>query len=301
MTDSTADVAPLTPEELEQARKIAEKEAAAIAAHDGAVVNVEHLMEYVDEQKAEGNAAFRRGAAGRSEALAAWQRALDACAQCDGKPMRREDIAVVLAARSVLHSNRGQALIDGEWWHRAVKELDHAVRIDPSNAKALWRRYRCQKHLKKWAEAEADLEALQAPQLQAAAGPLLASAGLGPEELARTRAELKAKREAADAEAEETYEERYEEAAHKGIEALRERFEEVTKENGLHGNKEFAAEIAEMLTRDGDENAHARTTQHLANVYQLDEDDAAIIMEWLQKAKLMSDELHSGGNTFDDI
>jgi len=75
----------------------------------------------------------------------------------------------------------------------------------------------------------------------------------------------------------------------------------VTKENGLHGNKEFAAEIAEMLTRDGDENAHARTTQHLANVYQLDEDDAAIIMEWLQKAKLMSDELHSGGNTFDDI
>ena len=31
------------------------------------------------------------------------------------------------------------------------------------------------------------------------------------------------------------------------------------------------------------------------------EDDAAIIMEWLQKAKLMSDELHSGGNTFDDI
>ena len=56
-----------------------------------------------------------------------------------------------------------------------------------------------------------------------------------------------------------------------------------------------------MLTRDGDENAHARTTQHLANVYQLDEDDAAIIMEWLQKAKLMSDELHSGGNTFDDI
>ena len=122
-----------------------------------------------------------------------------------------------------------------------------------------------------------------------------------PEELARTRAELKAKREAADAEAEETYEERYEEAAHKGIEALRERLpEEVTKENGLHGNKEFAAEIAEMLARDGDENAYARTTQHLANVYQLDEDDAAIIMEWLQKAKLMSDELHSGGNG-DDI
>ena len=47
--------------------------------------------------------------------------------------------------------------------------------------------------------------------------------------------------------------------------------------------------------------ALTRTTQHLANVYQLDEDDAAIIMEWLQKAKLMSDELHSGGHTFDDI
>ena len=85
----------------------------------------------------------------------------------------------MLAARSVLHSNRGQALIDGEWWHRAVKEPT-TRRIDPSNAKALWRRYRCQKHLKKWAEAEADLEGpLRAPQLQAAAGPL-ASAGLGP-------------------------------------------------------------------------------------------------------------------------
>ena len=46
--------------------------------------------------------------------------------------------------------------------------------------------------------SEPDLEALQAPQLQAAAGPLLASAGLGPEELARTRAELKASMEEAD-------------------------------------------------------------------------------------------------------
>jgi len=56
-------------------------------------------------------------------------------------------------------------------------------RIDPTNAKALWRRYRCHCHLKAWAEAEADLEALLAPELQEATGPLLAGAGLGPDQL----------------------------------------------------------------------------------------------------------------------
>ena len=42
-----------------------------------------------------------------------------------------------------------------------------------------------------------------------------------------------------------------EDAASAGIIALRERFEEVTKRNGLHGNTELAGEIAEMVTRPG--------------------------------------------------
>ena len=49
------------------------------------VVNAAHLMQYVDEQREEGNAAFKAGRT--SEALAAWQRALDAIAQCEGRPM----------------------------------------------------------------------------------------------------------------------------------------------------------------------------------------------------------------------
>ena len=95
-----------------------------------AVVNVAHLMAYVDEQREEGNAAFKKKQ--HAEALAAWQRALDACEQADGKPMRVEDVQTVLRVRSVLHSNRGQALIEQEWWRRAVKELSEAVRIDPT-------------------------------------------------------------------------------------------------------------------------------------------------------------------------
>ena len=62
------------------------------------------------------------------------------------------------------------------------------MRIDPTNAKALWRRYRCHRHLAGqvreesdladakvlWAAAQADLEALSAPELQEVwAWPLL--------------------------------------------------------------------------------------------------------------------------------
>ena len=37
--------------------------------------------------------------------------------------MRVADVQTVLHVRSVLHSNRGQALIEQEWWRRAVKEV----------------------------------------------------------------------------------------------------------------------------------------------------------------------------------
>ena len=40
--------------------------------------------------------------------------------------MRVADVQTVLHVRSVLHSNRGQALIEQEWWRRAVKELSEA-------------------------------------------------------------------------------------------------------------------------------------------------------------------------------
>ena len=101
---------------------------------DVAVVNVEHLMAYVD-----------------SQALEAWQRGLDALAQADGKPMRAVDVPVVQRATVTLHSNRGQALLSMQFWRRAIHDLDEALKIDAWNAKALWRRHQCHKALKAWA------------------------------------------------------------------------------------------------------------------------------------------------------
>ena len=93
--------------------------------------------------------------------------------------MRAADAQIVLKARSLLHSNRGQALMTMQFWRRAVLELDQAVSVDSTNAKALWRRYKAQRELKNWAAAEADLEALLAPDMQQAAGPLLAEKSRG--------------------------------------------------------------------------------------------------------------------------
>ncbi len=120
--------------------------------------------------------------------------------------------------------------------------------------------------------------------------------GLGPEQLAQTQEELRAKREAAEAAAAETFDERVEEAAAKGIEQLRGRFEEVTQRTGLHGNKELAGELADMLTRPG-----GVSTQHVANVYQIDDDDAAVLVEWIQTASRMHTELGSSRVSPGDI
>jgi tetratricopeptide (TPR) repeat protein len=253
-------------------------------ADDGAVVNVEHLMAYVDEQREDGNAAFK--AKKYSEALECWQRGLDAMGQAEGKPMRRSDVESVVSARSILHSNRGQALITMQFWRRAVGELTEAMAIDPSNAKALWRRYKAHKALKAWAEAEADLVALQAPDMQKTAGPLLADAGLGKEQLAEARAELQAKQREAEKLAEETFDDRVEDAQNKGITELRTQFEEVTKRNGLHGNAELATELADMLTRPG-----GVTVGHVAATYQIDEDDAEVLMRWTKLACTMRDQV----------
>ena len=252
------------------------------------VVNADHLMSFVNEQREEGNRAYKAGR--HSEALQAWQSGLDALAQADGKPMHAADVATVLHARSLLHSNRGQALITMEFWRRALKDLAEAVRIDPTNAKALWRSYQAHRQLKEWAEAERALEALRAPELKEAAGPLLAAAGLDEEKLASTLQELRRLRADADAAAAASFEERAEEAAAKGLTQLRERFEEVTRRNGLHGNDELSTELAGMLTRDG-----GVSVEHVAATYQIDEEDALVLMQWAQKACVMRDALGHRG------
>uniref|UniRef100_A0A7S3B1U4 Uncharacterized protein n=1 Tax=Haptolina ericina TaxID=156174 RepID=A0A7S3B1U4_9EUKA len=252
---------------------------------DVETVNVGHLMGYVDGEREEGNRAYKAGK--HSEALVAWKRGLDAIAQADGLPMAVADVEVVLRARSVLHSNRGQALMSLQFWRRAIKDLTEALQVDPLNAKALWRRYKCHRALRSWDLAEADLAALLADKLQAAAGPQLLSAGVTPEQLTEAQREVKQLKEAADAEAEATFDDRLEEAAARGLTELRERFEEVTLRNGLRGNKELAAEIAEMLTRPG-----GVTAQFVAAVYCIEEEDAEVLLDWIRKASAISDELH---------
>jgi len=247
---------------------------------DGMVVNVGHLMAYVDEQREEGNQAYKAGKL--TEALNAWQRALDGIGQAEGKPMAKSDVPIVLRARSILHSNRGQALMSKEFWRRAIKDLDEAVRIDSLNAKAIWRRYRAHRALKQWAEAEADLDLLTEPEVQFAAASLLADAKMTAEKLTETKAELQGLRLEAERVAEETFEERMEDVAHKGIEAQREAFEEVTMRTGLHGNRGLADELSEMLTRPG-----GVTASFVAAVYGIEEEDAETIIEWVRKACIM--------------
>ena len=62
--------------------------------------------------------------------------------QAEGLPMASDDVVIVLRARSVLHSNRGQALMSLQFWRRAIKDLSEALEVDPLNGKALWRRYK---------------------------------------------------------------------------------------------------------------------------------------------------------------
>ncbi|KAL1528607.1 hypothetical protein AB1Y20_009945 [Prymnesium parvum] len=258
-----------------------------------AVVNTSHLMAYVNEAKDEGNAAYKLGRL--SDALNAWQRGLDAIAQVidpEGAvkvPIAKADVELVLRARSVLHSNRGQALMSKEFWRRAISDLSAAVKVDNLNAKAIWRRYRCHRALRHWAEAETDLDQLMSPELQQAASPLFLEANLTPEKLAAEKAELQLERDKAEKVADETFEDRMEDAAHKGIEQLRHRFEEVTLRTGLRNNTELSSELAEMLTRPGGVSA-----EFVAAVYQIDTEDAQIIMDWIEKAVLMRSALSGG-------
>ncbi len=75
---------------------------------------------------------------------------------------------------------------------------------------------------------------------------------------------------------------------------LRERFEEVTRRNGLHGNDELADELAGFVCRPG-----GVTAEYVAKVYQIDDDDAEVLLEWVRKACAMRDEL--GYQTLDQI
>ena len=78
---------------------------------------------------------------------------------------------------------------------------------------------------------------------------------------------------------------RAEQAAAKGVEELRYQFEMVTRRNGLRGD-ELSSELADMITR-----PEGMTAQLLAATYQIDDDDAAVLLKWARAACQMRDEL----------
>lgn len=77
----------------------------------------------------------------------------------------------------------------------------------------------------------------------------------------------------------ETFEDRLEDSAAAGLKELRERFEEVCARNGLKQNDEKAGELADLIQREGE----SISAERLAAIFQLDEDDADVMLAWIEK------------------
>jgi len=97
--------------------------------------------------------------------------------------------------------------------------------------------------------------------------------------------------QAREKEYEDDFEQRVEEAQNKSIVLLREQFAEVIARNKLNkGQDEIAAEMAEYITRPDPKTGETRKNidaSTLGNIYNIDEDDAKIMLEWITKAIAM--------------
>lgn len=63
---------------------------------------------------------------------------------------------------------------------------------------------------------------------------------------------------------------------------LKEKFEEVVQRNELKKNEELATEIADLIMRKGGK----ITAERVDNIYQIDEDDANILLKWIEKVPI---------------
>ena len=109
----------------------------------------------VAERKDEGNEHFRRGRV--RDALLAYNKALEVFADRSGDQQQRRE-------KSRLLANRAACLLKLEQWEVASKSAAMALRYDPANAKARFRRARALVELggeQRFAEAIADLEQLR--------------------------------------------------------------------------------------------------------------------------------------------
>lgn len=244
----------------------------------GEVVNCDKLMEYVNEMRGGGSQLIKEK--NFAEALVVYQQGLDAIAQCDGLPMLTSDVQRVCEAKSILHSNRAQVLMFQELHRRAVEDCSAAITVDPNNVKAWHRRATCYEKIGEMKLAMDDVSHLLEPSVLAAGADSLQK-----ESLEAWLARLRGKHEALA----ETFEDRVDAAQDRGIIELREQFEEVIARNKLKGNDEIAAEMADLIDRHGGK----MSAEMLAAVYSIDEDDADIMLRWMEKAALMQGELAS--------
>lgn len=252
-----------------------------VASYDeGQVVNVDHLLAYVTEMREAGAKLVKD--AEYKDALTVYQQGIDAIAQTEELPMHRDDVVLVVQARSTLHSNRAQIFLLQELYRRAIEECDEAVEIDVNNAKGLYRRATAHEKVKEWHKALADVKAMQDKDMLNRNKEFL-----NPDSLQEWQAKL----EQQCAEYDLDFDDRMEDAGARNLKELREQFEEVVKNNKLKGNDEIAAEMAEMIERDGGR----VTAEKLAAVYQLDEDDADVMLRWLEKSIEIHKVLGEGG------
>lgn len=247
---------------------------------EGMTVNVDHLLAYVDEMREAGSKLIKED--NLKDALTVYQQGIGAIEQTEELPMAGDDVVKVVQARSILHSNRAQIFMLQELYRRAIDECNEACKIDINNAKGLYRRATAYEKIKEWAKAIEDVKLLQGREMLSRNSEFLNA-----EQLKTWQKKLEEKL----AEHDDTFEDRVEDAAARNLKDLREQFEEIVQKNGLKKNEEIAAEIADMIQRDGG----TMTAEKLSAVYQIDEDDADVMLRWLQKSVEIHTILGEGG------
>jgi tetratricopeptide (TPR) repeat protein len=135
----------------------AQREAEGGDDHDDRKLKKADRLRLVIKNKDEGNELFKGG--NYQHAVTRYTKALGHT----GKffDLDEDSKAEVEALKLSLFLNLAQCYLKLELWLKAVGNAESALKIDPSNAKALYRRAYASVQLKNWDQAEADLRALR--------------------------------------------------------------------------------------------------------------------------------------------
>jgi len=240
------------------------------------VVNAEHLMSYVNEQKKEGTDFFMQK--NYPKAIEQYMLCLGAIQQSEGLPMMIDDVRTVCSAKSAVLTNLANCYYRQEYWKRCVDSATSARNADGNNPKAPYWRAKGNEQIKKYLDAIEDVKLLEELKTQI----------IKKEERDEWIERLQKLQEKYDSE----FDDRIESFENSTINEARERFDEVVKRNGLR-NDELGNELADYIIRED------TSAKGLAAIYQIDEDDAEIMLKWITIACKMKEQL--GGADFSSI